>query len=881
MENLVLIDGNSLINRAFYAMPLLSTKDGTYTNAVYGFTNMLFRIILEHKPTFVAVAFDLKAPTFRHKMYADYKAGRKVMPEELRSQIPLLKDLLRLMKIAVYEKEGSEADDIIGTIAKHTDVRTLIFTGDRDALQLVDQSTEVHFTKRGITETEIYNNDNFFEKVGITPAQIIELKSLMGDSSDNIPGVVGVGEKTALTLIQKYGDLENVLSHTFELAPKLCEKIIKDTDNAHLSRTLATIDCDCGVDTNMENMKFSLPLPAAAHQKIIDLSFKTLANRTEFFESTNAPVQEQTSAPTEEQKPLESMTVADMFSEMQVVHTVTPLTPKRIIRPNSPEELVGKFVGKPVAMTVEEKRICLYADETEYILPVMKGLIDWGFNLSEILYSIRTVFESSTPLILFNKKETRHLLSNLDMDVTCECDDVSILKYLSDFSPKDMSVSEVISAYGLDDGAPACALMSIYLFLKERLKEEQMEHLYYDLELPLSDVLYDMETQGFKIDYNALSEMGSVYKERISALETQIKEIAENPALNVNSPKQIGDLLFEQLKLGKGKKNRHGYSTTAEILEEIENAHPVVPLILKHRRLQKIYSTYIEGFKPLIDTKTGIIKTSFNQTVTSTGRLSSKEPNLQNIPVRDEEGKELRKFFVPRDSEHILIGADYSQIELRLLADFSNCQGLINAFKDGKDIHLSTASRVFRVPPEKVTPDLRRAAKAVNFGIIYGISDFGLSKNINTSVKVAREYIQSYFNEYPEVKAYMEANVSFARKTGYSITLLGRRRYIKEIRSMQYATKSFGERAAMNMPLQGSSADIIKVAMLGVYRRLKNEGLKSKLILQVHDELIIDALKSEERAVSKILVEEMENAVKLKVQLPVELGKGETWYDAK
>lgn len=851
MEKLVLIDGNSLINRAFYAMPVLTTKDGLFTNAVYGFMNMFLKIVAEERPQYIAVAFDLKAPTFRHKIYSDYKGTRKPMPEELRPQIPLLKELLKLMGICCVEKEGSEADDLIGTLAKKSPCRTLIYTGDRDAFQLVDENIEVRFTRRGITDTEIYNDKNFTQKTGITPAQIIDLKSLMGDSSDNIPGIPGVGEKTALSLIQTYGDLNKVYENVDSLKGKLKERVEQNKDSAYLSFKLATIDTDCGVEFDADKMAYSMPFSPAVRERFKQLEFKSLYSREDIFEKTDLKNSE---------APAPSPMVNTVRIDDLAAFTAT---------------------DSPATFCLFEENANLYADGTEYIFPVQNGLLSDGFMLSQVLKALTPIFNSNNRLTLFNKKETRHILKKVGIDLTCPCDDVSILKYLADYSGRDEKLDGVLEEYAADKTLPAYSLTLLCDKLKNQLKSENMENLYYDVELPLTDVLFDMECTGFKVDYNALYAAGQIYGERLRELESKIREYAQDPNLNVNSPFQLGDVLFTKLKLGKAKKTQRGFSTAAEVLEEYEDAHPIVPLIQEYRKVSKLQSTYIEGFKPLIDKATGLIHTSFNQTVTSTGRLSSKEPNLQNIPVRDEDGKELRKFFVPRNEEHILVGADYSQIELRLLAAFSGCKSLTEAFNKEKDVHSETAAKVFGVNISQVTPEMRRAAKAVNFGIIYGISEYGLAKNLKISAAKAREYINNYFTQYPEVKAYMDDNVKFARENGYAITMLNRRRYIREITSGNYKLRTFGERAAMNMPLQGSSADVIKLAMIGVYDRLKREGLQSKLILQIHDELIIDTLKSEQERVEKLLKEEMEGAVKLSVPLTVDLGSGETWYDTK
>lgn len=853
MEKLVLIDGNSLINRAFYAMPLLTTKKGEYTNAVYGFMNMLFKIFSDIKPDYLAVAFDLKAPTFRHKIYSEYKGTRKPMPEELRPQISLLKETLKLMNIAVIEKEGVEADDIIGTIAKHTDIMTYIFTGDKDALQLVDAQTEVHFTRRGITDVEIYTAENFCEKTTLSPFQIIELKALMGDSSDNIPGIPGVGEKTALSLLSTYTTVDNLYQNTQELSGKLKDKIINGKDLCYLSKTLATINTDCGVDCDTSKMTVNLPFPYAVRKRFNELEFKSLGARSNFF-STEESVSEPRG---------ESASVNKIFIE-----SLDEITK---------EKLYGK-----VSVTVSGNSINVYNGETELEIHIKQNLLDDGFNLSDILNALNNAFTDATELILFNKKEFMHLLSNtLNVRLKSKADDVAIMKYLADFNNGAETLETVITEYGESIETPACSLFNIYTLLKNKLTEQNTFSLYLDVELPLVDVLFSMEQSGFKVDYNALLQAGETYRARLNSIEHKIRELTGEQNVNINSPKQLGDLLFEKLKIGKGKKTKTGYSTSAEVLENLDSAHPVVPLILEFRRIQKLLSTYIEGFKPLIDKNSGLIHTSFNQTVTATGRLSSKEPNLQNIPVRDDEGRELRKFFVPKSDDRILIGADYSQIELRLLADFSECEPLISAFNSEIDIHSITASKVFNVDMSSVTPQMRRDAKAVNFGIIYGISEYGLAKNIKVSPAEAKAYITKYFNQYPEIKRYMEKNVEFAKANGYAVTYLGRRRYIRELNSSNYMLRQFGERAAMNMPLQGSSADIIKLAMLGVYKRLKSENLKSELILQIHDELIVDTYNSEKERVEKILVEEMQNAVKLSVPLTVSVGSGKNWYEAK
>lgn len=855
MEKLVLIDGNSLINRAFYAMPVLSTKNGTPTNAVLGFMNMFFKMLDDIKPTFIAVAFDLKAPTFRHNLYSDYKGTRKPMPEELRPQIPLLKEVLSLMGIRCISLEGYEADDIIGTIAKHTKIQTIIFTGDKDSFQLVDDETEVHFTKRGISDVEVFNHLNFTEKTSITPSQIIELKALMGDSSDNIPGVKGVGEKTAYSLLHEYQTIENLYANTEKLSGKLKEKIVDGKNFAFLSKALATIDVNAPIDTNLDTMRFSFPFSTELKRKFVELEFKSLIKKEAFFSSDeNEKETEQNS----KVKPITSI----------VVDTL--------------DQSVFDNLSSPISLYVSTDLISICDGNILYDYKINRTLLDGYFNNLELLNHLNTLFTGDKTLIVWNKKSLRHYLKkNADLTLSCPCIDLSLMKYLADFSGKEESEADLFLSYDLDANSPAHSLYLANGILSEKLKQEDLVSLYEQVELPLSDVLYEMEESGFKIDYQALSVQGEKYKLLLSDLDEQIKILADQPTLNINSPKQLGELIFEKLKLAKGKKTKTGYSTSAEILESLEDTHPIVPLILKYRKIAKLYSTYIDGFKPLIDKTTGLIHTSFNQTVTATGRLSSKEPNLQNIPVRDEEGNKLRKFFVPKSADRVLIGADYSQIELRLLADFSKCKDLIDAFNSEKDIHSQTASLVFNTPIEKVTKTMRSSAKAVNFGIIYGISEYGLAKQLKISNAKAKEYITSYFETYPEVKEYMDNNVDFALKNGYAKTILNRKRYIRELLSPSYMVREFGKRIAMNMPLQGSSADIIKLAMINVSNRLKKENLKSQLILQVHDELIIDAFKSESEMVKTILKEEMENAVELSVPLTVEVGEGDTWFDTK
>ncbi len=845
MNKLVLIDGNSLINRAFYAINPLTDKNGAPTNAVYGFTNMLIKIISEIKPKYMLVAFDVHAKTFRHKMYEEYKGTRKPMPDDLRPQIPRLKELLSVMGIKTYECAGFEADDIIGTLAKKYQGETIIYTGDKDSFQLVDENTSVYFTKRGITDTDIYSNQNFVEKLGITPPQIIDLKAFMGDSSDNIPGVLGVGEKTALSLVQTYGDVDGVYNNLSDFKGKTLEKLIAGKDSAYMSKTLATINTQMDIPLEIESLTYSFPFNSSVKKYFTELDFKNVIKRADIFEK-------------EEEK--------------EVPTTVSVLEVK---------SLDAIDLSYEIALVIGEN-VSVYSNNTEYVLKIKETFFDEGLDYEEAVSLLKRIVESkNAKIVAYSRKKLDDTLFEQNIILNATVYDVDIERYLCDFSGREESLFDVLEYYGLSTKTPAFSLYMLHQKFIKQIESEDLSNLYYNVELPLSKILIDMERSGFRVDVSALDAIGDEYRHEISSLTKKIHELA-GEEFNVNSTKQLQYILFEKLGLKHGKKNKNGgYSTSAETLEELIDEHAIIPLILRYRTVQKLLSTYVDAIRVLAVKDNGLVHTSFNQTLTQTGRLSSKEPNLQNIPARDEEGVKLRKFFIPRDLGRVLIDADYSQIELRLLAHFSGSEELISAYKQGKDIHSITASQVFSVPLDEVTPEMRRKAKAVNFGIIYGISEYGLSKNIKCSVKEASEYIKKYFESYPKVKEYMQNNVEFARKNGYVSTLLNRRRYIREINSPNYNLRSFGERASMNMPLQGSSADIIKIAMVKVYKRLKRECPDVKLILQVHDELILDSSEKDAILASKILKEEMENAVSLTVPLTVECKVGKTWYDAK
>ena len=859
MEKLVLIDGNSILYRAFYATPYFATKTGVQTNAVYGFINMLIKLIQEVKPDYMLVAFDRKEPTYRHKMYEGYKATRKPMPEELVSQVPLIKKLLTDLGIRIYEKAGLEADDIIGSAAKTFSLPTFIVTGDKDSFQLVDESTSVLFTRKGISETELYSIDNFKEKTGIEPIQIIDLKACMGDSSDNIPGIKGIGEKTALDLVSKFGSIENLYEHTDELKGKLKEKVEEGKESAFLSKTLATIDVKADLNLTLQELKLIFPFAFSTRRAFNELEFNSILKKDIF---SAEPEKAQDNSKIEFIKKNEIKQV--------ILESITP-------------DIIA-FESEIVSIAVLDN-IFISDGKTEWKLKiqdnVLENFFDKGITSYEAFTFVLSVLKNSKlSKIVYDKKKLMRTLDSFNFDYSFDCDDVMLEKYVVDYTQKEMNLTEALEHAGFDVSYPAASLLSLHEKYLAELEKEDNLYLYKNVELPLADVLFSMEKAGFKIETNVLNAASEDYKKRLLEINNRIMHLA-GQTFNPNSPKQLAEILFEKLGLKHGKKTKTGYSTGAEVLEEMVGEHPIIPLILEYRQIQKLLSTYIEGFKPLIDRNTGLIHTVFNQTVTSTGRLSSKEPNLQNIPVRDEEGREIRKFFIPRNSDGVIISADYSQIELRLLAHYSGCKKLIDAFNNGADIHAITASEVFKVNLNDVTKEQRSRAKAVNFGIIYGISEYGLAKNLKISPKTAADYIKNYFDTYPEVKDYMNKNVEFAKANGYVCTAYNRRRFIPEIASSNYNVRSFGERAAMNMPLQGTAADIIKIAMNNVYRRLKKEVSEAILILQVHDELIVDAPKCVEANVKRILEEEMTGAAQLSVQLSVNVSSGKNWFEAK
>ncbi|MDE6758181.1 MAG: DNA polymerase I [Clostridia bacterium] len=851
MDRLILLDSNSLINRAYYALPNLTNHDGQYTGAIFGYLNMLIKIIDTYKPTHVIATFDRKAPTFRKAMYDGYKATRKPMPHELASQLAPLKEILSAMEIPILEMDGYEADDIIGTIAKKYGTQTFIVTGDKDSLQLIDDTTTVLLTKKGISEIAYYD-EAMLQSEGLVPSQIIDLKSLMGDSSDNIPGVAGVGEKTARDLLAKYTTLDGVYQHIDEIKGKLQEKLIQSKDMAYLSYDLATINVNSPIEfDDLEKAKLNTTFSGEVRSLLKKLELTKIVDRMN-FDAQETTVKNDVLIPT-----AQDIDTLEGLSEVL----------SNII-------LHGKF-----AFSISG-RITFSVDDECYNIVIADNLLGEGISYGDFLDACKSVFESKNIIkTCFDYKNNLHVLAKDGIALCGVENDVLLKAYLIDANRNYKSEQELFNAYNLPDGEESALIAYIDGVLDKELKEKGLEKLYADLELPLVEVLFDMEKEGFKIDLDILNELNDKYSKELDSLIRQIVELAGKP-FNVNSTKQLASVLFEDLGLKSGKKTKTGYSTNVEVLNSIKNQHPIVPLILRQRELSKLKSTYLDGMLPLIDSKRKI-HTIFKQTVTATGRLSSTEPNLQNIPIRKTEGKQIRKMFIASE-DNVLVCADYSQIELRLMAQFSGDETMIHAFNNNADIHAITASKVFGIPLEMVTPDMRRQAKAVNFGIIYGISDFGLSEDLGIPVYKARDFIAGYFATYPKVKEYMDKCVEIAKEKGYVTTYMNRRREIPELKSSNYNLRNFGERVAMNMPLQGSASDIIKVAMLKVHKALKEGGFKAKLIMQVHDELIIDSPIEECEKVKKLLVENMENiTTDFDVKLVADCNSGRSWLEAK
>ena len=883
-EKIMLIDGNSIVNRAFYGVPLLTNGEGRYTNGVYGFLNILFKLLDEEQPDYLAVAFDLHAPTFRHRTFDGYKGTRKGMPEELREQMPLLKEVLQAMHIPIFEQEGFEADDILGTLsalAEKNGIVPVVVSGDRDLLQLAGETLKVRIpkTKGGRTETEDYYAADVQAKYGVTPAEFIDMKALMGDTSDNIPGVPGIGEKTAAKIITQYHDIETAIAHAAEIKPKKAsENLAAYQEQARLSKFLATIVRDMPLEWDKESLKIGDMFNQTAYELVKRLEFKSMFSR--FEGSTSAPKQaEQT-----------YRFVADREGAKEVLAALKK----------------GEVGYAFVYENEEGQGLALYQEQ-------LGGVwieASMAFLMQELLEIFQPFFADSAYRKIGHdvKKDIRLLRSCGYNGFTAEFD-TAIGAYILNATGSSYEYDDIAATF-LNETYPsqeevfgkgrtkktfaalpeaertAYGARQAEIFLRarkvmeERLAENEQKSLFYDMEMPLIYVLADMEKYGIKVDKAALLAYQKRLGESLDGMEEEIYALA-GEKFNINSPKQLGVILFERLGLKGGKKTKTGYSTAADVLEKLRTEHPIVERILHYRQLAKLKSTYADGLLAVMDAETEKIYSTFNQTITATGRISSTEPNLQNIPVRLELGRELRKIFIPESAEFCFLDADYSQIELRVLAHISGDESLIAAFKSNQDIHRMTASQVFHVPFDEVTPLQRSNAKAVNFGIIYGKGAFSLGQDLGISRKEAEEYINAYFARYPKIKTFMEDTIKNGAKNGYVSTLWNRRRNMPELQSSNFMQRAAGERAAMNMPIQGTAADIIKLAMIKVHRALQEGGYRSRLILQVHDELLIEAYKEEKDAVAKILKENMEHAADLLVPLDVDVHEGASWFEAK
>lgn len=869
-EKIVLIDGHSILNRAFYGVPDLTNAEGLHTNAVYGFLNIMFKILDEEQPEYLTVTFDVHAPTFRHKMYADYKGTRKPMAEELRQQVPVIKDVLRAMNIEIIEKEGLEADDLLGTISHMCEAEGMdvsIISGDRDTLQLATEHVKIRIpkTKQGKTEVEDYNAGDVIEKYGVTPKEFIDVKALMGDVSDNIPGVPGVGEKTATKIIQDYHSIENAYEHADELKPPRASRNLKEYwEQAKMSKVLATIDTHADIDFDIEKARHGDMYTKEAHELFQRLQFKNMLSRFDVEASANE-IERAFCEVTDKDE------IGKIFSEAAQAECVGAAVSK------DPGNVLPLF-AHPSGFG----RIALaYGKDKIYSIPC-----DMDTDMEFLFGKLSALAGSAKRFAMCGLKEYLGYLPEAGQENSF---DVIVAAYLlnplkSDYSYEDVAREQLnlLIDEKTDEAAKACyeayTAYAAAPVLEAKLKEQGMESLFFDVEMPLVFTLFDMEQAGVKVEAEALKVYGDQLGSRIVELEKEIYGLA-GEEFNINSPKQLGVILFDKLGMPHAKKTKTGYSTAADVLDKLAPDYPIVAKILEYRQLAKLKSTYADGLAVYIGTD-GRIHGKFNQTVTATGRLSSTEPNLQNIPVRMELGRLIRKVFVPKEG-CVFVDADYSQIELRILAHCSGDRQLIQAYREARDIHRMTASQVFHTPFDEVTDLQRRNAKAVNFGIVYGISSFGLSQDLSITRKEAAQYIEHYFETYPGIKKFLDDSVAHAKEKGYAVTLFGRRRPVPELKSSNFMQRNFGERVAMNAPIQGTAADIIKIAMIGVNEELKKRDMKSRLILQVHDELLIEADKSEVEEVKAILKDKMEHAADLSVPLIADMHTGENWYEAK
>jgi DNA polymerase-1 len=869
-EKIVLIDGHSILNRAFYGVPDLTNSEGLHTNAVYGFLNIMFKVLDEEKPEYLTVTFDVHAPTFRHRMFADYKGTRKPMAEELRQQIPVIKDVLKAMGIEIIEKEGLEADDLLGTIScmceeKGMDVS--IISGDRDTLQLATEHVKIRIpkTKQGRTEVEDYNAADVVEKYGVTPKEFIDVKALMGDASDNIPGVPGVGEKTATKIIQQYQSIENAYEHADELKPPRASKNLKEFwEQAKMSKVLATIETHADIAFDVEKARMGELYTKEAYELFQRLQFKNMLGRFEAGISANE-IEKNFKEVTERAE------IEKIFEEARQAETAGAAFSR------DPGNVLPLFAHPSGFGRIA---VAYGADKIFSIPCDMDTDMDYLFGeLSRLAGTVKC----------FSMCGLKEYLSYLPDADSGSSFDVIVAAYLlnplkSDYDYEAVAREQLglLVDENMDQAAKACyeayTAYAAAPVLKKKLKESGMDRLFFEIEMPLVFTLYDMEQAGVKVEAEALKAYGDQLGIRLVELEKEIYEMA-GEEFNINSPKQLGVLLFDKLGMPHAKKTKTGYSTAADVLDKLAPDYPIVAKILEYRQLAKLKSTYADGLAGFIGAD-GRIHGKFNQTITATGRISSTEPNLQNIPVRMELGRLIRKVFVPKEG-CVFVDADYSQIELRILAHCSGDEQLIQAYREARDIHRMTASQVFHTPFDEVTDLQRRNAKAVNFGIVYGISSFGLSQDLSITRKEASQYIEHYFETYPGIKKFLDDAVAHAKEKGYAVTLFGRRRPVPELKSSNFMQRSFGERVAMNAPIQGTAADIIKIAMIGVSGELKKRNMKSRLILQVHDELLIEADESEVEEVKAILKDQMEHAAELSVPLIADMHTGRNWYEAK
>jgi DNA polymerase-1 len=867
MDKIVIIDGHSLIYRAFYALPELMTAEGLHTNAIYGFLNMLNRVIEEESPEYISVAFDMKAPTFRKDAYDGYKANRKKMPGELREQIPAIKEILDAYRIHRMEFEGYEGDDLIGTLAKECGsqgLKVVIVTGDKDALQLVDENIGVMLTKKGISNTKTYDSEAVFEEFGVSPKQIADYKGLVGDKSDNIPGVKGIGKKTAESLLQRFNTVEELYERIEELEKKnLRDKLEAESEEAFLSKRLATIAVNVPIAFSIEELAHLEPDSERLREYFVKYEFKSLLLKV--AKASSNPIE-----------------VKDVETEIIVTEEEISALHKRAVK-----------IGHIGCMAFQNNEAEDKANAS-YVLFLGEKAYSIDESLSTSNAAGKLLSDENIEKIGYNIKESCLLAKKDGLEMKNIGFDIKIAEHMlhpsgSDYSIENIATSRTGSGLGLSNpkvmnnleygGKALRAIENLRESMLMELKENELLHVFKEVEMPLIEVLAEMEKNGFYIDTARLNELDKEFTEKLVSIEQSIYEHASEE-FNINSTKQTGHILFEKLGLPALKKTKTGYSTNQKVLEKIKNKHPIVEEIMEYRQYMKLKSTYVDGLGKLINSDTKRLYPNFNQTATVTGRLSTSEPNLQNIPVRLEMGRKLRQIFIA-EGERKLVDADYSQIELRVMAHLSKDNGLIEAFNNGIDIHTLTASQVFDVPVEEVTSEQRGRAKGVNFGIIYGISDFGLSDNIGISIKEAASYIDQYFEKYPNVKNFMDNQIDEAKKLGYVRTMFNRKRYIPELKSNNRNIRSFGERTAMNTPIQGSAADIIKIAMIKIHKELKDRELKSKLVLQIHDELIIETEPSEIEEVKELMRRNMECAVEMDVPLIVDMKVGESWYETK